>query len=188
MPPTPDSEEEVEPRFLIPAGVGDNTEDLERYEYGGFHPVHIGDRFDRGRYRVIQKFGTGGFSTVWLAEDEDEQRWVALKIVAAEDSYPIMAKSALAHSVLHEAPAQGVAQHYRQFTFEGPNGHHLCLVLPALGPSAAILSHSLKSRLRPQLARKVAYQATRAVAELHSRGLCHGGDSVPVHSYLLAHT
>lgn len=49
-------------RFL-PAQVGD-TEELEMYRKGGFHPVHLGDLYDEGRYRIVHKLGAGGFSTV----------------------------------------------------------------------------------------------------------------------------
>lgn len=35
---------------------------------GGYHPVHIGDTFNR-RYKVLSKLGWGYFSTVWLCLD-----------------------------------------------------------------------------------------------------------------------
>lgn len=35
---------------------------------GGYHPVRIGDTFNR-RYRVVSKLGWGFFSTVWLCSD-----------------------------------------------------------------------------------------------------------------------
>jgi len=40
-----------------------------RYCPGGYHPVNLGDRF-HDRYRVVQKFGFGVYSTAWLANDE----------------------------------------------------------------------------------------------------------------------
>lgn len=170
-------EEDLDTRFLLPQDVGD-TEDVEGYKLGGFHPVHLGDRYDDGRYRVVHKLGAGGFSTVWLARDENEERWTALKIVDAEHSASTAAKSDLVRSALLDSGAQFVAEHQRHFTFDGPNGRHLCLVLPVLGPSMSELSHGLSCRITAPLSRRVAYQATRAVADLHSQGLCHGGKLV----------
>ncbi|RCI09558.1 hypothetical protein L249_4045 [Ophiocordyceps polyrhachis-furcata BCC 54312] len=129
-------EEDDSIRFLLPQGV-DYTEDIERYKPGGFHPVQLGDRYDDGRYKVVHKLGAGGFATVWLARDENEEKWVALKIVDAEHSASTATKSVLSRSA---SGAQFVAEHHRHFSFDGPNGRHLCLVLPVLGPSMSELS------------------------------------------------
>ena len=45
-------------------------ESLLRYRHGGLHPVCLGDTFRNDRYKVHHKLGWGGFSTVWLAEDQ----------------------------------------------------------------------------------------------------------------------
>jgi hypothetical protein len=65
---------------------------------------------------------------------------------------------------------------HRHFTLDGPNGHHLCVVLPVLGPSASRLSNGFTSRIKPWLSRRAAHQSTRALADLHAQGLCHGGE------------
>ncbi|KAK4099007.1 kinase-like protein [Parathielavia hyrcaniae] len=67
-----------------------------------------------------------------------------------------------------------LALEHRHFTIDGPNGRHLCLVLPVLGPSITQLSSFLDSRMNPSFARRAAYQAVQAPAELHAQGLCHG--------------
>ncbi|KAI0536750.1 kinase-like protein [Xylaria digitata] len=156
-------EEERDFRFLLPQ-VGD-SEDVERYEPGGFHPAHLGDTYDEGRYRTVHKLGA----------DEREKTWVALKIVCAE--HPTLAGNEIVltyqgASDLFDGPE--FAAELRRFIIEGPNGCHLCLVLPVLGPSASQLSSNFNSRLSPWLSRRVSYQAAKGLAATHAHGLCHG--------------
>ena len=61
-------------RYVPVAGC----EDLEGYLPGGYHPVIIGDIFNR-RYQVAHKLGSGGSATVWLAYDKLSERWVAVE-------------------------------------------------------------------------------------------------------------
>jgi serine/threonine-protein kinase SRPK3 len=89
-----DVESLPEPRFLLPQLSGADTEDVEKYRRGGFHPVYLGDVYNE-RYKVVHKLGAGGFSTVWLARDEIEHRWFALKIFVADYLRSVSAKSLL---------------------------------------------------------------------------------------------
>lgn len=164
----------------IPFQLGE-CEDIEDYTPGGFHPVHLGDVYD-SRYRVVHKLGFGGFSTVWLARDELANKWVALKIVVASESPTYEARSAIAkHPSVAGSPLFAVAE--TRFWHDGPNGRHLCLVMPVVGPSLSDLSKLIYSRVNPNIAREVSRQAARALAFLHSHGLCHGGKlEKPAHS------
>ncbi|KAK4207539.1 kinase-like domain-containing protein [Rhypophila decipiens] len=149
------------------------------YRPGGFHLVHLGDTLDDGpaRYKIVHKLGFGGFSTVWLARDEHvfQSKWVALKISTANQWRMIRDKQDAISTMYGSGALGNITGYRRMFTFEGPNGVHLCVVLPVLGPSASDLSRGLDCRLRPWLARKVGYEVAKALAKLHSHDLCHGG-------------
>ena len=47
----------------------DEEEGDDEYRPGGYHPVQIGDKFNK-QYTVINKLGWGHFSTVWLCYDK----------------------------------------------------------------------------------------------------------------------
>ncbi|KAK0666773.1 kinase-like domain-containing protein [Cercophora samala] len=153
----------------------EHVEDLEKYRRGGFHPVHLGDKLEKvgakHRYEVIHKLGYGGFSTVWLAHNLIEGGYFALKIVcASESSYgpppPVKA-------VLDSHPGKIFVTELRRFVILGPNGSHICQVLPLTGPSLLSLSR-VPYRLRPAACKNLGRQAAQALAFLHKRGLCHG--------------
>lgn len=67
-PPTPPSRppNDDERRFQT---ITSPCEWIEDNRPGSFHPVHLGDTFHDGQYKVLRKLGEGGFSTVWLARD-----------------------------------------------------------------------------------------------------------------------
>ncbi|GLA12639.1 hypothetical protein AnigIFM62618_008589 [Aspergillus niger] len=44
------------------------VETLEEYVPGGYHPIMVGDLL-HNRYCIVDKLGSGGYSTVWLAHD-----------------------------------------------------------------------------------------------------------------------
>ena len=57
----------------------------------------------------------------------------------------------------------------RDFWIDGPNGRHLCLVLPLVGPSCSTLSKGIYSKMKPALAVDIGRQAVKATALLHSK-------------------
>ena len=63
-----------------------DLENFEDYTIGGYHPTKIGDTFHHNRYEVVHKLGFGGYSTIWLARDKHQQRYVWLKILVAGES------------------------------------------------------------------------------------------------------
>ncbi|KAG9328522.1 hypothetical protein JZ751_013456 [Albula glossodonta] len=72
-----------------------DQEDPEDYCYGGYHPVQIGDTFNR-RYQVLKKLGWGYFSTVWLCLDLRLGRQVAVKVLKSGANFTQAAQDELA--------------------------------------------------------------------------------------------
>ena len=66
--PPPRAANDDELRFKG-SGIIPPCEWVEDYRPGGYHPVHLGDTFHNGQYKVIRKLGDGAYSTVWLARD-----------------------------------------------------------------------------------------------------------------------
>lgn len=179
-----DSATDSEPRHTYhPFQLGP-SEDLEWYEPGGFHPVHLHDVYDQ-RYSIVHKLGFGGFSTVWLALDSAKEEWVALKILDSDSS----TSSTPRPSILDDDDMKSSALFcipIRDFWIHGPNGHHLCLVLPVVGPSCSSLSKGIYSTMKPALAADIGRQAAQATTLLHSKGFCHGGQFILLSGRALA--
>jgi serine/threonine-protein kinase SRPK3 len=113
------------------------AEPKEEYCRGGYHRVTIGDSFKGNRYHIVSKLGWGYFSTVWLAFDFEERRFVALKITKSKQDYFEAANDeCVLLTDLANASGPGkdrIMQLLDQFTFNGPNGKHFCLVMEVAG-------------------------------------------------------
>ncbi|XP_036802688.1 SRSF protein kinase 2 isoform X5 [Oncorhynchus mykiss] len=128
-----------------------DREDPREYCHGGYHPVHIGDTFNR-RYQVLSKLGWGYFSTVWLCLDLRFihyvavlcmcrlGRRVAVKVLksgegftqAGQDELTLL-RCASGPTVRH-LQSRRIVQLLDEFKIAGVNGVHVCLVLELLGP------------------------------------------------------
>ncbi|KAI0838359.1 kinase-like domain-containing protein [Hypoxylon sp. FL0890] len=171
----PQTDQPEAPRYRQPdnqhaADYGENgmwLEDFENYKTGGYHPVHIGDVLD-GRYEVAHKLGCGGYAMIWLCQDTVALSWKAVKIHLAihssEASPEITLKKTLGDSQFVTVPE-------RHFWIEGPNGRHLALVLPVLGPSV-LRTRSLVSDIAT--IHKVCRQIAEALHFFHDKDICHG--------------
>ncbi|XP_026055238.1 SRSF protein kinase 3 isoform X2 [Carassius auratus] len=114
-------------------------EDPRDYCYGGYHPVQVGDVFNK-RYKVLSKLGWGYFSTVWLCIDLRSGRHVAVKVLksgagftqAGQDELTLLrcASGPTARNPLKDR----IVQLLDEFKIAGVNGIHICLVLELLGP------------------------------------------------------
>lgn len=169
-------------------------EPLERYVPGGFHPVALGDVFKDRRYVVRHKLGYGGFSTVWLASDEQHREsarhYVAVKIKSDSSSKmgidldpEVLRLKKLEEHYLsgNQDRPRPYAQLLDNFSVEGPNGRHNCIVTELLGPSLGSvysLYGQLQQTLRPETVLRASRQLLQGVDFVHQAGLVHGGKSI----------
>ena len=156
-----------------------DLEYFEDYTIGGYHPISIGDTFQDGRYQVVHKLGFGGYSTIWLARDTKLGYYVSLKVLVASEYTKSTEGEILRRlsSINSKHPGQQFIPHMLdEFSFEGPNGRHICLVQkPASCSIAASKEDSVNFMFPVEAARSVAAQLIMGLSYLHSRGLCHGG-------------
>lgn len=157
--------------------IDEEIENLEDYEPGGYHPVDLFDVLD-DRFEVIYKLGFGGIAMVWLCYEFDAERWRAVKINAASHSSDNCAELKLLkvmkdnNLTTEQLDAMHIVVPLETFWINGPNGRHLCSVMPVLGPRL--------SQWRGDLAidydtiDKVCYQFTEGLGFLHGLGIAHG--------------
>lgn len=160
------------------------VESLDHYRPGGYHPIHIGDRF-LDRYCIVHKLGHGSYSTIWLAQDEQLARYVALKVGTADSS------SNEAESLSHiSASAIGkgtfgsklLPSLLGQFNIDGPNGTHTCLVTsPARCSLADSIDAADYSPFQLSVARSLSAQLAMVLDHTHQLGYVHGGWSLFLH-------
>ncbi|OBT44955.1 hypothetical protein VE00_04108 [Pseudogymnoascus sp. WSF 3629] len=155
----------------------EGVENLEGYCPGGYHPTHIGDEHCDGRYHVVHKLGHGTYSTVWLARDNLEARYVALKILVAaagEDKSESKILRALGLGNPEHLGRAYVSSLLDEFVINGPNGRHLCVVSEAAGCSIAQSKEaSITWKFPPNVARAVSAQALLGLDYIHSCGVVH---------------
>ncbi|KAK3296636.1 kinase domain-containing protein [Chaetomium fimeti] len=153
-----------------------DVEYLEYYIPGGYHPVTIGDVL-RARYRVVDKLGFGGYSTVWLAQDTKLGCYVAVKVGIVKSPpretailrdlatpLPVPPPASLGHSSI-PVPLD-------EFEVKGPNGTHPCYTMALAQCDLRTASYSQLFQI--DVARALCGGVALAVAYLHARGYAHG--------------
>ncbi|KAJ6463435.1 kinase-like domain-containing protein [Mycena sanguinolenta] len=154
------------------------AENPDNYKPQGLHPVHLGDSFAAGRYKVVHKLGYGLSSTIWLVHDANTRTYASLKIINASVSVTELAVLQHLEATFDEEEegSNHIVRMFDHFVHEGPNGRHQCIVGEVLGPSlAADVSPFWDPEILPgDMVRRLAGQIAVGVSYLHKRGAAHG--------------
>lgn len=158
-----------------------DEEDSEDYCKGGYHPVHVGETYNNGRYVVVRKLGWGHFSTVWLSRDTTNGKHVALKVVRSAAHYTETAidEIKLLNKVVQANPnhpgRRYVVSLLDSFEHKGPNGVHVCMVFEVLGENLLGLIKRWNHRGIPMpLVKQITKQVLLGLDYLHREcGIIH---------------
>ncbi|KAH8903829.1 kinase-like protein [Coniochaeta sp. PMI_546] len=158
----------------------EGIEDLDQYRPGGLHPILLGDTLGEGRFQVVNKLGSGGFATVWLCADLEEQRYVAIKVLGAKASTEATNGETGEIAILKhfkntsngELSANHICLAEDYFVETGPNGQHICLILPVLGRNIKNICYQYGDD--PGVLKDICAQMVTAMKYLHEHGVCHG--------------
>jgi serine/threonine protein kinase len=155
----------------------EDVEPYHDYRPGGFCPVHLGTNITE-RFKVVHKLGSGGYATVWLCRDLENERWVAVKILAARNSRDTCpefhALQVLGGSDIDydELERNHIFLPQEHFYLDSDNGRHVCFVMPWLGPQLRSLAATFTCN--PTLLKDLTFQICEAIKFLHGKNLCHG--------------
>lgn len=121
-------------------GAYEGIEALDHFRPGGYHPIHLQDELDNGRYRVIHKLYIHWDAAVsWLCRDQHAEipRYVDVHILTADESgAEEIATAKKIRDMCKDEPDlhRRLRLPPRDFTSHSANGTHICLVYPVLGP------------------------------------------------------
>jgi serine/threonine protein kinase len=131
-------------------------------------PLSLGTKL--GRYEIRSQIGVGGMGEVYLAEDTQLDRTVAIKFLPAE----LVAEEQARKRLAHEAKAAAKLDH--------PNICSIYEAGEAEGRSFIVMQYVEGETLATRLQRKpmqigevlsIAVQVSDALAEAHSGGIIH---------------
>jgi serine/threonine protein kinase len=113
-----------------------NSEPVDGYDSKLYYPLTIGEVLDE-RYKIVHKLGWGGCSTVWMAHDTGERKYVALKILTSAKCEHTHGESNVINERLQGRRKSNLVTYHKTFELPAGKRSHVnrVLVLPLMGPN-----------------------------------------------------
>ncbi|KAI5921801.1 kinase-like domain-containing protein [Camillea tinctor] len=169
-----------DPEPLLPSALED-AEDQKRTVAASFITLRPGETLKDTRYLPFRKVGEGKNSSVWLARDFKDNRYVAIKIgrtcmLQEQLRETSMFKKLREHPLPFHPGKDHVIKLLDDFVHKGPSGLHVCLVFPPLGRHVEnVLSDFDEKNPAPySLCRRISIQALKSLDYLHQQDIMHG--------------
>ncbi|PYH93055.1 kinase-like protein [Aspergillus ellipticus CBS 707.79] len=123
-------------------------ETLPTYDAENYYPVHIGHVLN-GKYQVVAKLGYGVTSTVWLARNLSDAKYVALKVYVCgtQRNHELGVYDRINNAETDHMGRSFIRKLFGHFLLDGPRGRHLCLVHQPLGLSVDQFLYFLPGRV-----------------------------------------
>jgi hypothetical protein len=155
----------------------EEVEKLDYYRPGGYHPIQIGDRF-QNRYQIVHKLGHGSYSTIWLAQDVQTVKYVAIKVGTADygpKGAKLLSRISASAAKDTEFGVNLTPLVLGRFSIDGPNGTHPCFItVPARCSLVDAARAAGNSPFQLSVARSLSAQLAMAVAHIHQLECVHG--------------
>ncbi|KAH7306019.1 kinase-like domain-containing protein [Stachybotrys elegans] len=119
---------------LVGQGQKVEEEELPDYVADRFYPVRLGEVFG-SRYQTVAKLGFGSSSTIWLARDLRDHRYVALKVYIDSSRFhrelPLYEEMEARLETTTKPGRKNIRRLLDSFQIDGPRGRHVVLVFQA---------------------------------------------------------
>jgi eukaryotic-like serine/threonine-protein kinase len=125
----------------------------------------VADEVIAGRYRLLEPLGRGAMSAVWLAQDEELERRVAVKVLAPSADRARFEREARAAAALSHPNICSLYDY-------GEAGGRPYMVLELL-PNGSLEERLRSGRLDDDQTLRIATEMAAGLAHAHERGLVH---------------
>lgn len=158
-----------------------NSEPVDRYDSKLYYPLTIGEVLDK-RYKIVHKLGWGGCSTVWMAHDTRERKYVALKILTSAMRGHRHGESDAINEHLQGQRKSNLVTYHEAFVLLAGKGLHVhrVLVFPVKGPSlddTCGLGMPTSTHMHYRIS--AAWQLLLSLKDLHKAKVVHRGKPKP---------
>ncbi|KZF26857.1 kinase domain protein [Xylona heveae TC161] len=170
----------IVPVNLLPATEPVEEECAPHYSPKHFYPMHLYEVLNN-RYQIAAKLGWGTSSTVWLARDLHQWRWLPGRYVAVKVNANNYASREAAETELrltehitkanpHHVGRLFVRTLLDSFDLHGPCGTHVCMVFDPLREPLWMLKRRFQGRVLPaDVLRPVSKLVIEGLNYLHSQ-------------------